>query len=305
MEIKYLQNNQIDFDKWDQCIKRSYNGVIYAYSWYLNIVSENWGALVLGDYETVMPITSNKKYGINYLVQPIYSQQLGVFSNHKTNPGIVNTFLDNIPSSFKLIDIKLNIFNHAEEGKFVIISNSNYELDLIQPYESLKENFTVNTKRNIQKARKHGISVMEGATANELINLFKAEIGGPKNNFGDNEYNKLRQIIAFAIRHRSGEIYGAYTAENTLCAATFFLKSNNRIINLVSASTEEGFEKRAMFAIMNEVILKNCEKNMILDFEGSNIEGIARFFKGFGSTKCEYQTIKLNNLPFPLNLLKK
>ena len=111
---KYLTNDQIDFDKWDKCIERSYNGIVYAYSWYLDIVSDKWDALVLGDYEVVMPLTWRKKYSITYLVQPVYSQQLGVFSTQKLNTTIVNQFLNSIPEKYKLIDIRLNIFKSQQ-----------------------------------------------------------------------------------------------------------------------------------------------------------------------------------------------
>jgi hypothetical protein len=43
----------------------------------------------------------------------------------------------------------------------------------------------------------------------------------------------------------------------------------------------------------------------ILDFEGSDIPGIKRFFKGFGSKEEKYYFVKWNRLPFPFNKLKK
>ena len=54
--IQYLKNKEIDFKKYDACIAAAINSRIYAYSWYLNIVADNWDALVLNDYEAVMPL---------------------------------------------------------------------------------------------------------------------------------------------------------------------------------------------------------------------------------------------------------
>jgi hypothetical protein len=65
-------------------IARSFNGIVYAYSWYLDIVSPGWDALVKDDYKSVMPLTWRKKYGIKYLYQPFFTQQLGVFSSDKS-----------------------------------------------------------------------------------------------------------------------------------------------------------------------------------------------------------------------------
>jgi hypothetical protein len=77
--IKYLRQNQIDKKKWDECIKKSENGLIYAYSSYLDAMADNWDAIIVNDYEVVMPLPWRRKYFIKYLYQPPFIQQLGVF----------------------------------------------------------------------------------------------------------------------------------------------------------------------------------------------------------------------------------
>ena len=47
--IQYLSHEQIDKAKWDQCIDNASNGLIYAYSFYLDTMADNWDALVLND----------------------------------------------------------------------------------------------------------------------------------------------------------------------------------------------------------------------------------------------------------------
>ena len=304
MKIIYLKHKAIDKQKWDLCIKNSFNGIIYAYSWYLDIVSESWDALVVGDYEIVMPLTKARKLGVWYLRQPVFSQQLGVFSRIHLSPQKVEEFIKAIPREFRFIDIQLNIHNRIDTTPIRKI-NSNYELDLIKPYEKIRKNYSTNTRRNLNKAIKNKVSIVEGVTSNELISLFKENVGGPRINFQDYQYNMLRQLISFSTRFRLGEIIGAYSAQNTLCAATFFVYSNQKGIYLVSASTPEGIENRAMFRLIDHYVRKNSERSMTLDFEGSNIESIARFYKGFGATACEYPSLKMNRLPWPVNWLKR
>ena len=76
--IKYFLHNKIDLVKWDSCIDQSLNGIVYAKSYYLNNMSPDWNALILGDYEAVMPVTWRKKWQIKYLAQPAFTQQLGL-----------------------------------------------------------------------------------------------------------------------------------------------------------------------------------------------------------------------------------
>ncbi len=305
MPIKFLNHNQIDKHKWNLCIKSSFNEIIYAYSWYLDIVSENWDALVLNDYKAVMPLTKKTRYGINYLSQPLFTQQLGVFSVSNLNSEIIDIFIQSIPKKIKYAEINFNIFNRIDNTKHHTKSNTNFELDLISQYPKLRSGFSKNTKRNIAKAGKNNISFNNNITPYQLINLFKNNVGDSRNNFDDNDYSMLRKLIQSSLQYKMGEIWGAYTAENNLCAATFFIYSKQKAIYLVSASTAEGIEKRAMFGLVDNFIQKNAERALTLDFEGSNIESIARFFKGFGATACEYQSLKINRLPWFIRLFKK
>ncbi len=60
--INYLKHDQIDQQRWDDCIAHAPNGLVYAWSWYLDIVHPGWEALVeiVDDkYLSVMPLTSN------------------------------------------------------------------------------------------------------------------------------------------------------------------------------------------------------------------------------------------------------
>jgi len=72
-QIKHLQQKEIDKIKWDACISNAANGLIYGYSFYLDTMARHWDALVLNDYEAVMPLTWNKKYGFYYLYQPAFT----------------------------------------------------------------------------------------------------------------------------------------------------------------------------------------------------------------------------------------
>ena len=55
--IHYLTNREIDKIKWDECIDKADNGLVYAYSFYLDHMAKQWDALVWNDYEAVMPLT--------------------------------------------------------------------------------------------------------------------------------------------------------------------------------------------------------------------------------------------------------
>ena len=60
--IHYLRRYEIDTKKWDQCIIESDNGLIYAHAFYLDHMAKQWDALVMGNYDAVMPLPFNQKW---------------------------------------------------------------------------------------------------------------------------------------------------------------------------------------------------------------------------------------------------
>ncbi|MFH1005014.1 MAG: hypothetical protein V1781_05925 [Bacteroidota bacterium] len=116
--INYISHSHINKKTWDECIEHSQNSLIYAYSWYLDIVCPNWEALVEGDYESVMPLTWEKKYGIRYLFQPYFTQQLGIFSKNKLEKKTIEKFLLSIPTYYKFIEINLNTQNDFQSNEY-------------------------------------------------------------------------------------------------------------------------------------------------------------------------------------------
>jgi hypothetical protein len=304
MEIKYLKQKEIDIKKWDKCISGSINGLVYAYSWYLDVVNENWEALVYGDYEMVMPLTNNRKFGINYLYQPAFTQQLGIFSLKQLSEEIVREFIKAIPRKYKFVEINLNKFNViSSQNNIKVQQKITYELELIRDYENIFRHYKKNTIRNIRKATKSKVAVVQGLQPNQVINLITSS--GNKQGYSENEINIIRRLIAASARKSSGLLYGAYSQYNNLCAAGLFVYSNSKACFILSVANDEAKQNGAMFLLIDEFIKQFASRNMILDFEGSMIDGIARFYAGFGAQAYNYPAIKINNLFFPLRLFKK
>ena len=101
-----------------------------------------------------------------------------------------------------------------------------------------------------------------------------------------------------------GQAWGVYGADGELCAGAMFVESNGKIIFLFSATSEAGRKQGGMFFILNEFLKLNGGRNITLDFEGSDLPGLARFYKSFGATKMEYSLIKKNKLPFIIRIFK-
>jgi hypothetical protein len=302
--ITYLSHKEIDKQKWDNCIQRSVNGMIYAYSWYLDIVSPGWEALVGDEYESVMPLTCRKKFGIHYLFPPFFTQQLGVFSVNKFNEEMIHGFIAAIPSKFSFYEINLNTFNKFSSMDMIIHPNLTHELDLIESYENLQNAYSENLKRNLKKSAAAELIIDKQLSPYLIIKMFRHNKGAQFDQLRQKDYLTLENLIETCLEKGRAQIWGVLTKDKRLCGGAFFVESNGKAIFLFSGSNQVARNNGAMPYLIDRFIMENAHRNLILDFEGSNDHNLARFYKSFGSKECVYLQVKVNRLPWYARLFK-
>lgn len=303
MEIKYLQHRDIDKKEWDNTISQSSNGNLYGYSWYLDIVCPQWDALISHDYNHIFPLTSNKKYGFNYISRPLLSQQLGLFSASPSENDYVNTFIEAIPKKFRLVQYCLNKSNIPPENLKPVFHNT-FELDLSTNYEEIKSGFSENHKRNLKKENKFEGSIEE-VGKEEFIRLLLNDISpGSKILSTKTNIPILEKLIDVVLSNKAGRIIGKRNREGKLISAVFFGHSHKTWYYLAPVNSVEGKERRSLFGIIDFLIKEQSGSGEVIDFEGSDIPGLAKFYSGFGACKVLYPEIKINNLPWPIKHLK-
>jgi hypothetical protein len=303
--IQHLEHSEINRQRWDQCIEKAENSLPYAYSWWLDAVSPGWEALVLDDYAAVMPLTRKRKFGIEYLCQPYFTQQLGILSGQVINDELSHSFIEAIPGKYRFADIRLNSSNLLVSGSFKCYYRTDYILSLNSPYIALSSAYHRNCRRNIQKALHAGLSVKEGPGPSAFSHFIQRNLEHKLSETPRNLYSLLQKITQACIRHQSGEILGVYKNNGELAAAGWFMYTPEKIFFIVCASTSEGKKEQAMYLLVDHVIGKNAGSGKIFDFTGSDIPGVAYFNAGFGSSKINYPAVKWNNLPWPLGWLKR
>ena len=291
--IQYIKRQEIDTQKYDLCITSSKNSRIYAFSWYLDIVADNWDVLILNDYEVVMPLPWRSKYFIKYIYPPCWTQQLGVFSSDEISKELVSKFVNNIPKKFKKVTINFNSGNQPFDN--TISERINYILSLDKPHNELFEGYKQVRKRSVKKVK--GIVIeYNQSEIRGVIELHKGQKRFGLNDAKKPNYHALEELINCLLIRNQIDIVIAKNEKGEILGGAFFLKGIKRITYLVSAISDEGRSKQVMTLIINSIIEKYAKTNWTLDFEGSMIPGIAFFFKSFGSKKEMYGCISKANL---------
>lgn len=302
MNIEFVHRKDIDVQKWDEVISKSTAETLYGYAWYLDTAAANWSAFVIDDYRFVMPLIWKKKYGIRYLYQPFYTQQLGVFGREYVDPTLITTLLRLLLRKYRFAGINFNTKNLVGEMEhFTVDDKTNYVLDLQHDYEKLYAAFSTNAKRNVRKAYELNEVVEKKITIEELVG-FKRVNDVIKRS--EEEYQWLIDLLKTTQENGAGNVYAAMD-QGVICAAAFFGFSKSRAIYLVSASNARGKEDRSMFKIVDVFIKEYAGSELILDFEGSNIPNVARFFAGFGARPEIYQVVSFSRIPLFLTGIRK
>ncbi|MFN3446808.1 MAG: hypothetical protein ACK44D_13810 [Bacteroidia bacterium] len=304
--IRFCKHEEIDKLKWDACIKDANNSLIYGYSWYLDIAAPSWNAIILGDYDAVMPIPTVKKiFTVAY--QPFFTQQLGIFikAGYELSAGI-SEFISTIPKEYKYINICLNEKNDTgAKLNFELKKRSNYLLYLHQSYEQLFKGFSEHNRRYINKSKKNNLTISD-TTYEHVVQFYIKNKGTDTDKVSLDDYERLKNLLGEA-KQRGFVICKQVKDETGNCiACAVFYVHQKRIIYQIGTSNNVGRDLRAMYFLFDRLIHEYSEQNnLVLDFEGSDIDGVGRFFSGFGALMVPYHRLIANRLPWPINLLKK
>lgn len=300
-DIRYLRNHEIDKLRWDQCIDNADNGRIYAYSFYLDHMSRQWDALVLNDYEYVMPLPWNSKFGIRYIYQPFLAAQLGVFGGAKAAE-LAGRFIASLPRSFKLVELSLNSSNLSGFSPAGIVKRNNFLLRLDKSYEELYTNYSENNRRNIKKALQAGCTVQNDTDVEQIIQLALAGIKDKDRRITDNA-NRFRNLYRELHERKMTATLGI-SGEGLLLASCVFFFSHHRAYYILVGNDPRSRTIGASHALLDGFIKEHAGKQLVLDFEGSDLPGLVSFYQGFGAFNEPYPFLRINRLPFFLRWMK-
>lgn len=297
-QLQYITHKDIDFNKWDRTILASQIPFVFAQSFYLNATCPHWDALVVGDYESVFPVTYKTKFGYRYLPQPSFTSQLGVYG--KVSMEIELLFYNYVLSHFNLIDIELNAANHLKT-EYISLKKT-YTITYSNGYQ-----FNQNTKRNIAKAKECGF-IVEQVSSNEIISLSQNYL----NPFLEQDLHLKKPTVSLlddlllnALNSKVLYTFKVLDKEKSIKALAHFVCNNHHALYLKGTNFDKANNSGSMHIMMAHAIDFFKDKALLLDFGGgSNSEGLANFYKGFGGEPMEYGFLRVNKLPRLIKFIK-
>ncbi len=297
-KIRHIKHKDIDLKKWDTTVLSSELPLVFAQSFYLNATSPNWDALVIGDYESIFPLTVKTKLGFKYLPQPSFTSQLGAYG--KIDKDIEQMFYDYITKHFKLIEIELNAANKLRP------KNSSVKRTYIIDYKK-KYAYNTNTQRNIKKAQSNGI-VSEKVEAKDVLQLSKKMISP----FLEKEIGlskpvikTFNSLIESCNKNNCLLTLKAIDGNKNIKALAHFVYNTKHALYLKGTNFDKKENSGSMHLLIDAAIRYFEDKADIFDFGGGSNAGLASFYKGLGGEELNYSFLRINQLPKVVNVLKR
>ncbi len=312
-----MAQQHINRSEWDALITRSPQRQVYALSWYLDIVATTWDAIVAidaqGKYAVVMPVPWRKKLGMRYVQQPLFCQQLGLYSTAETiEANIYEQFLAEVRSRFRYVaGYQFNTGNQLpkQAGRADVVLSQTFTLylELKKGYEQLYQGYTRDRKINLKRAQRALLQLQESDDPEPVITFFKAETadriyGG----VAEKAYDTLRLLFAALQERGLVRLFYTVDAEGRKNAGCMFIIWQGRIVYIYNAAAGYGRKLNGRTLLLDFVIREYAGRDFIFDFESPDERepDIVHFYSSFGAEPASMAVLQYNHLPRSIKWLR-
>lgn len=309
MKVQLLNSEHIDPEKWDRFIGSSLEGAVYHEYETLNTLCRRWKAFVVvdGDWRAVFPFELKRKWVINYSFPPMFTQYLGPVFARDLGDQDKRAIHEVFAKRFKEMGRSL-VASFSPEIEdtgiwmrtgFRVSDRTTYWLKLDKTCADLEKKYSENIRRNIKKAARR-FEVKQGdLRPSDAVTLFREEVGHQIDSITEDQYVGYIRWVEHLQKKQRARIYSA-RAEDGVCAG-FIVVLNSGANRIYSMGALRSSERKSGLSplLLSRAICDSVEDGVsYFDFEGSMVEGIARFFRSFGSEKITYQSVSLKKFPF-------
>jgi lipid II:glycine glycyltransferase (peptidoglycan interpeptide bridge formation enzyme) len=265
-------------DKWDVLLSLKDNEIEAAMLIYLPLK----GVITMPPYTQVMGIWFNPAHESESYSKNLYRKQLlcDYFISHLPPH---HYFLQNFHYSFT------DWLPFYWKG-YRQTTRYNYILPDIKNPDKWENQLSGDVKRNISKARdKYRIEIKRNISTELFMRINNLTFERQKTKTVHPE--TLQKIIDVSRSKNQGDIWGAFDEQGRLHAAVFIVWQDSCAYYIAGGSDPElrgsGAHAYALWKAIGDV----AEHSSSFDFEGSMIQGVEHFFRGFGAIQMPFYTL--------------
>jgi Acetyltransferase (GNAT) domain len=119
----------------------------------------------------------------------------------------------------------------------------------------------------------------------------------------DSDYENFTSLYTFLAQRQQVETYGIFLKGQLISTAAYFF-SHKRAYYIMAGNHPDGKTVGASHYLIDRFIADHANRDLVLDFEGSDISSLAFFYSSFGSTLKYFPALRINRLPWYVKWFK-
>lgn len=282
---KWLHKSEINRKDWDILVQKSKSPSIFSLSYYIDATAEDWCAYTDDGFNYAIPVAFTKKLGVKSVYPPFFHRAMGpIGSVDKINwDDFQSELLSKFPRGTYHFENDFLSLKGKEKLVYQTLNKQDFKLKDI-------------AKRNLKKFEKSDFKLTHDVDWEDLTAIILKHLSEKLDFYNTEESNSIYNLLKQAEKEGSLITVGIKKA-GMLVGGLLALQSEQTILYLKGACSDDAMKKGAMYAAMNKLINSALEKNYSFDFGGSRIEGVRFFNTRFSGTDEVYYKYSWENGP--------
>lgn len=279
---------------------------LFHQAWWLDAVcgEDGWSVATYirdGKITAALPYIMKKKFGLKQIGQPRFTQTLGVwFAPSKAKytkrigkeKEVVFSLIDSLPYHH----IFFQGFHHNYDNwlpfyfrGFEQTTKYSYVIKDLSDLDSIWGDMSVDVRRDVRRS-KDALKVVNDISASEFYKIVHKTYSrqGMSPPYSEARFIKLAEAV---FTHGSGKMFAAVDSEANIHAVSFIVWDKHCAYYLIGGGDPEFRNSGAATLCIWEAIKFSSTVTNSFDFEGSMVENIERYFRGFGGNLQPYYRI--------------
>jgi len=296
--MRFLRQSQLSPQAWEACREQAGEVLPYgSYAWMRAVANGRFGALVWEDedgYRALLPLPEKRKLGLlPYVAMPPFTQRLGLVARPGENPiTLAAEAAPYLRRHYLRVDMAVGQQEVARALSDRVEPRRNLLLPLGKPLAELESGFGKSIRQKIRQSADTGLVYETHSGGLSAFSFIRQHLA-PRIPGWDKHYDFAWGRLGL-VPDATYQVEGRLALRNQeVVAAAVFIRYRRRIIYLAGASSPAGLACGAMAGILHQIITENAASDKVLDFEGGNMGGTARFFYMFGAGEEAYWSLRL------------
>ena len=280
---------------------------LYSRDWWLDAVCDEgvWDVALVEEKDKIvasMPFYIKKKAFFKAITLPKLTQSMGPYIKYPKNQTlykrlsyekkIMNELIEQLPK----VDIFNQSFHHSITNwlpfywkNYTQSTGYTYIIEDLSDIDNIFSNFTSSTRKEIRKAQKSGIEVIDSDDIESFYEIIKITL--KKKNLKSRESINFIKRLYERAKDENSVMMKFAIKENVIYSVSLCFYDNKTLYAVIGGSNRDIKLIGSQQLLKWETMKFASSKNLSFDFEGSMIEGVEYRNRSFGAIQKPYFNI--------------